>query len=137
MDGQVSPTHGTIKWGHVSCTDLLRWTPEPIALTNRPGELDSYGCWSGCVVVDGGVPTAVYSAVADATHRSEVLLARSDRRMTSWVQDHKSVARQPADDRVSQVRDPYVFTSTGTGARYRAPATSPAEGGSWCTDATT
>jgi len=56
------------------------------------------------------VPTAVYSAVADATHRSEVLLARSDRRMTSWVQDHKSVARQPADDGISHVRDPYVFT---------------------------
>ena len=27
-------------------------TPLTIALVNRPGELDAYGCWSGCVVDD-------------------------------------------------------------------------------------
>jgi beta-fructofuranosidase len=121
-----SPTHGTIKWGHMSSADLVRWEPEPVALTNRPGELDSFGCWSGCVVDDDGVPTAVYSAVADAGHRSEVLLARSDRRMVSWAQERKSVAGQPDDPAISHVRDPYVFTVDGR--RYAVQGAGHVEG---------
>jgi beta-fructofuranosidase len=109
-----APTHRAIRWGHMSSTDLARWRPEPIALVNRPGELDSFGCWSGCVVDDGGVPTAVYSAVADATaHRSEVLLARSDRTMTHWTQGRKSVASTPDDPMITHVRDPFVFAAGG------------------------
>src|SRR3712207_7010948 len=50
-----TPHHGDIKWGHASSTDLLRWRYHPVALVNRPGELDAYGCWSGTVVDDGGV----------------------------------------------------------------------------------
>jgi beta-fructofuranosidase len=108
-----APVHSGIKWGHVSSTDLVRWQPEPVALVNRPGELDQYGCWSGCVVDDGGVPTAVYSAVADQSHRAEVLLARSDRRMQAWRQDRKSVAGMPHDPEISHVRDPFVFEVDG------------------------
>jgi beta-fructofuranosidase len=108
-----APVHAGIKWGHASSTDLVRWRQEPIALVNRPGELDRYGCWSGCVVDDAGVPTAVYSAVADDTHRSEVLLARSDREMRTWRQDRKPVARMPDDPTISHVRDPFVFTADG------------------------
>ena len=83
----AAPVHAGIKWGHASSADLAHWRQEPIALVNRPGELDAYGCWSGCVVDDAGVPTAVYSAVADDTHRTSVLLARSDREMRVWQQD--------------------------------------------------
>ena len=86
---------------------------EPIALVNRPGELDEYGCWTGCVVDDDGMPTAVYSAVADATRRAEVLLARSDRDMRIWQQGRKSVAGMPDDPAVTDVRDPFVFTVDG------------------------
>src|ERR687890_403195 len=60
-----APFHRGIKWGHVSSTDLVHWRQEPIALVNRPGELDRYGGWTGCVVDDAGGPTAVYSAVVD------------------------------------------------------------------------
>jgi beta-fructofuranosidase len=108
-----APVHAGIKWGHASSTDLVRWRQEPIALVNRPGELDRYGCWSGCVVDDAGVPTAVYSAVADDTHRSDVLLARSDREMRTWRQDRKPVARMPDDPTISHMRDPFVFTAEG------------------------
>jgi len=108
-----APTHGAIRWGHMSSTDLVRWRTEPIALVNRPGELDAFGCWSGCVVDDGGVPTAVYSAVADASQRSEVLLARSDREMTVWAQGRTSVASTPDDPLITHVRDPFVFTADG------------------------
>ena len=108
-----APKHEAIRWGHMSSTDLARWRAEPVALVNRPGELDAYGCWSGCVVDDGGVPTAVYSAVADASHRSEVVLARGDQTMTVWSQDRKSVATTPDDPHITHVRDPFVFEAFG------------------------
>jgi beta-fructofuranosidase len=108
-----APVHAGIKWGHMSSTDLAHWRQEPVALVNRPGELDAYGCWSGCVVDDGGVPTAVYSAVADDTHRSEVLLARSDRQMRTWRQDRQPVAPRTDDRSISHVRDPFVFETDG------------------------
>jgi beta-fructofuranosidase len=108
-----APHHGDIKWGHASSADLLRWRYHPVALVNRPGELDSYGCWTGTVVDDGGVPTAVYSAVADACGHAEVLLARSDRSLLSWEQDRTSVVGMPDDDQVSDVRDPFVFEHGG------------------------
>jgi beta-fructofuranosidase len=108
-----APIHAGIKWGHMSSTDLVHWRQEPIALVNRPGEPDAYGCWSGCVVDDAGVPTAVYSAVADDTHRTDVLLARSDRRMQTWLQDSRPAARRPDDPAISHVRDPFVFEAGG------------------------
>ena len=39
----AAPQHGDITWGHASSTDLLEWRYHPVALTNRPGELDAYG----------------------------------------------------------------------------------------------
>ncbi len=106
-------THGAIKWGHASSTDLVQWRQEPIALVNRPAELDSYGCWSGCVVDDGGVPTAVYSGVVDDSGRSAVLLARSDGAMRRWLPQQRPAAAMPTDPAVTDVRDPFVFVLDG------------------------
>ena len=122
-----APVHAGIKWGHASSADLAHWRQEPIALVNRPGELDSFGCWSGCVVDDAGVPTAVYSAVADDTHRTNVLLARSDREMRVWQQDRKPVARTPDDPSISHVRDPFVFEVDGH--RYAIQGAGHTDGG--------
>jgi len=108
-----APIHDTIKWGHASSSDLVDWRIEPIALVNRHAELDRYGCWTGCVVDDDGVPTAVYSAVADGSGRAEVMLARSDRDMVAWRPDLTSVAGMPNDPAVSDVRDPFVFRVDG------------------------
>ena len=108
-----TPHHGDIKWGHASSTDLLDWRYHPVALVNRPGELDAYGCWSGTVVDDGGVPTAVYSAVTDGSGRAEVVLARSDRTLESWEQDRSSVMGMPDDQQITDVRDPFVFEHGG------------------------
>ncbi len=107
------PRHGSIKWGHVSSTDLVRWRAEPVALVNRPGAPDEHGCWSGCVVDDGGVPTAVYSGVTDDNGRSEVLLATSDRRMRQWTQERTPVLGMPDDPAVSDMRDPFLFEFEG------------------------
>ena len=121
-----APFHGGIKWGHVSSTDLVHWEPEPIALVNRPGEPDAYGCWTGCVVEDAGIPTAVYSAVADGSHRTDVLLARSDRQMRVWRQTSEPAARTPEDPAISHVRDPFVFEVDGS--RYAIQGAGHTEG---------
>ncbi|MBM2622023.1 glycoside hydrolase family 32 protein [Actinoplanes sp. LDG1-06] len=108
-----APVHAAIKWGHMSSADLVTWQPEPVALVNRPGEPDAYGCWTGCVVDDDGVPTAVYSAVNGNRPLAGVLLARGDRSMRTWQQTSSLVVGPPRDPTVSQVRDPYVFEAFG------------------------
>jgi beta-fructofuranosidase len=109
----AAPVHEAIQWAHVSSTDLVRWRPEPVALVPRPGELDAHGCWTGCVTDDGGVPTAVYSAVAGGDGRSEAVLARSDRTMRSWEPARTSAVGMPEDPAISDVRDPYLFEYDG------------------------
>src|SRR4051794_35721897 len=109
----AAPRHAQVQWGHMSSPDLVRWSEEPIALVNRPGELDAHGCWSGCVVVDGDVPTAVYSAVADTSEASVVPLAHSDRSLRTWRQGHSPVLPAPRGGAISHARDPFVFAAGG------------------------
>ncbi len=105
--------HGLIHWGHWSSPDLLNWQEDPIALYPRPGRPDSFGCWSGSAVVDGGVPTAVYSGVTDGSGASSVMLARSDSTWKEWVQDDEPVVPMPDLPGVSAVRDPFLFNFDG------------------------
>ena len=128
-----------IHWGHVSSTDLVRWRPEPIALVNRPGELDEFGCWTGCVVDDDGVPTAVYSAVADARPAApRSLLARSDRTCAPGQQGRKSVASHTGrPGRSRDVRDPFVFEVGGHRYAVQGAGHRRAPAGSSSTAATT
>lgn len=104
--------HSRICWGHLSSDDLCTWREEPVALRPREGQRDSFGCWTGCVVLDDGTPTAVYSGVSDGSGRSAVLLARGDRTLRRWEQDVEPAAGMPAGpawaQQVSDVRDPYV-----------------------------
>ena len=109
----AGPDHSNIHWGHASSPDLIHWTDEPIALAPAPGTLNEQGCWSGCIVDDGGVPTAVYTAVHDGPHNAVVGLARSDRRLQNWVVDPVGKVGNPDDPSISQVRDPFIFTHQG------------------------
>ena len=108
-----APVHAAIQWGHASSADLVSWRQEPVALVPRPGALDSRGCWTGCLTVDDGVPTAVYSGVTDTSGASHVLLARSDAYLTRWVPEVRPAVGMPEDPALTDVRDPYLFEAGG------------------------
>ena len=58
---------GPMGWGHVRSKDLVKWEHCPIAIMPTPEGYDGAGCWSGSVVTHNGVPTMMYSGVADMT----------------------------------------------------------------------
>jgi beta-fructofuranosidase len=109
----AAPVHSAIHWGHVSSTDLLSWQEHPIALAPRQGLIDAAGCWSGCVIDDSGVPTAVYTANPDHARNAVAALARSDRSLTHWQQDESPVAGIAPTPELDEVRDPFIFNHEG------------------------
>ena len=109
----LAPVFGAMHWGHVSSTDLLHWQEHPIALAPRPGHVDQAGCWSGCIVDDGGVPTAVYTANSDHPRNAVVALATSDRSMIAWRQADSPVSGISESSGTDEVRDPFIFVHEG------------------------
>lgn len=110
----AAPVHGDIHWGHASSADLIEWRTEPVALTPTPGHLDAGGCWSGCVVNDGGVPTAVYTGVGSGTLDAHICLATAgDDELLTWNKHPGAAARAPEGLRLLGYRDPFVFTVEG------------------------
>jgi beta-fructofuranosidase len=114
-----APVHTNVHWGHASSPDLAHWEHHPIALTPTPGGPDAAGCWSGCVVDDGGVPTAVYTGV-DRNHTGcgTICLARAadpdDPALTAWTPlPDPVVTGPPAELDVVMFRDPFVFRHEG------------------------
>jgi beta-fructofuranosidase len=108
-----APVHGAMHWGHVSSTDLLHWQEHPIALKPRPELIDGAGCWSGCVVDDAGVPTAVYTANPDHAWNAVVGIARSDRSLMSWERDQSPVLGISRASEIEEARDPFIFVHEG------------------------
>lgn len=58
---------GPMGWGHVRSPDLAHWEHCPIAIMPTAGGYDGAGCWSGSVVIHEGLPTMIYSGVANMT----------------------------------------------------------------------
>ncbi|MGN9907736.1 glycoside hydrolase family 32 protein [Phytohabitans sp. LJ34] len=109
-----APVHANIQWGHASSADLVHWRTEPIALTPTPGHLDAGGCWSGCVVDDDGVPTAVYTAIGNGVLDASIALATSaDGQLRTWRKHPAPAARAPQGLHLIGYRDPFVFTAYG------------------------
>jgi len=110
----AAPVHARIAWGHSSSTDLVHWRTEPVALTPADGHLDAGGCWSGCVVDDDGVPTAVYTGIGDGVLDASVCLATAgDDGLRSWSKHPTAAARPPRELNLIGYRDPFVFTVEG------------------------
>jgi beta-fructofuranosidase len=109
----VAAVFGNMHWGHMSSTDLLHWQQHPIALTPRPGHVDQAGCWSGCIVDDDGVPTAVYTANPDHPKNAVATLARSDRSLIHWRQEESPVSGISPTPGTDEVRDPFIFVHEG------------------------
>ena len=111
------PFWGTIHWGHAASSDLVHWEDLPIALAPSKDGPDKEGCWSGCVVNDDGIPTALYSGLEPQT----VCLATSDDELRTWKKHPIPVINGPPPDPgwtgfpsitghpSADFRDPYVW----------------------------
>ncbi|HKU03946.1 MAG TPA: glycoside hydrolase family 32 protein [Arthrobacter sp.] len=108
-----SARHHRIAWGHVSSADLVRWEEHPVALRPQAGGPDEYGCWTGVVTDDDGVPTAAYSGVRSDGGHSQVVIARGSQDLVDWNQTGHVAATMPADGQVTAVRDPFIFHFNG------------------------
>ena len=102
-----------IHWGHAVSSDLVHWTHLQDAFAPSPEGPDSGGCWSGCVVDDGGVPTAVYSGLRQMADfgADAVCLARGDDELVHWRKDERNpvLAGPPAGLEFVAFRDPFVW----------------------------
>lgn len=102
-----------ISWGHAISSDLVHWAQVEDALAPSNEGPDSGGCWSGCIVDDGGVPTAVYSGLRRMTDfgAETVCLARGDDELGRWAKDGRNpvLAGPPAGLDLVAFRDPFVW----------------------------
>jgi beta-fructofuranosidase len=97
------------RWGQATAEDLVRWRHPRTALEPGPEET---GCWSGSVVVDGGVPVIVYTSVlAEAPGQGRIALARGDDGWRRWTVDPAGpVIGAPAPELgLAHLRDPFVW----------------------------
>lgn len=108
-----SARHHRIQWGHVSSVDLVHWEEHPVALSPQDGGPDEYGCWTGVVTDDDGVPTAAYSGVRGDAGHSQVVIARGSADLVTWEQTGHIAASMPSDGLVTAVRDPFIFRFNG------------------------
>lgn len=108
-----APTHDRIHWGHLTSTDLVHWTDEPVALTPGDDGPDEDGCWSGVLVDDGGVPTLVYSGRTGGREVACVAVGSADLR--TWTKDAANpvVAAPPAQLDTTAFRDHCVWREDG------------------------
>jgi beta-fructofuranosidase len=125
---------GAMHWGHARSHDLVHWDHLPIALAPTPGGPDKDGCWSGCAVDDGGVPTLMYTGIRPQVQ----CLATGSPDLLAWTKHpgNPVIAAAPEGFGPDDFRDPRVWreeegwhaaigttTAAGLGAvlHYRSP----------------
>lgn len=107
------PFHGSIHWGHAASEDLVHWRHLPIALAPTPGGADADGCWSGCALDNGGVPTLLYSGNRNWDQR--LCLATSDDGLLTWRKHDRNplIVDPPAGLDLVGFRDHSVWCEQG------------------------
>ncbi len=101
------PFHGTIHWAHGVSRDLVHWEDWGIALAPTPGGPDKDGCFSGCAVNNGGVPTLVYTGISPEVQ----CVAISHDGLKTWEKPAANpvIDAPPAGLSVTGFRDPFLW----------------------------
>jgi len=134
------PYWGDMHWAHAVSPEMVHWEHLPIALSPTPGGPDSAGCFTGTVVVDKGVATALYTGVVDASlqnatindgkhffRESQCLATSTDRELKTWTKlPEPVISAPPAGMKVAGFRDPCPwragerwYLAVGSGERGR------------------
>ncbi len=105
------PLWGFMHWGHASSPDLIHWTDHPIALAPEEGAGDELGCFSGCIVEDDGIPTAIYTGFVNFMDTPIMLARAKDDMLVEWEKrsDNPIIAEKPEGVNSTEFRDPYVW----------------------------
>jgi len=104
--------HANMHWGHAVSDDLVHWEELPIAIAPTPNSPDQAGIWSGCMVDDGGIPTAIYTGVNDDYSRQVQCLAFGNEDLLRWTKHSGNpvLSEIPAHCFQSRdFRDPFVW----------------------------
>ncbi len=129
---------GDMHWAHAVSPDMVHWKHWPIALSPTPGGPDAAGCFTGTIVVDKGVASALYTGVVDASlqnatindgehlfRESQCLATSTDAELKNWSKlPHPVIAAPPPGLQVTGFRDPspwrsgdWWYLAVGSGAR--------------------
>lgn len=106
---------GTIHWGHAKSSDLVHWEHLPIALFPST-EFAEEHCFSGCAVVNDGVPSIFYTSIGSGDRHQSIgaqqWMATSHDDMLTW----EKYAGNPVlsleihgDMEIREWRDPFVW----------------------------
>jgi beta-fructofuranosidase len=103
---------GDMHWGHAESPDMVHWKHLPMALAPTPGGEDKDGVFSGCAVIDNGVPTAIYTGVNPEVQ----CIATSDDGLAAWKKygGNPVIGGPPPGMQVTGFRDPAVWKEGDT-----------------------
>ncbi len=108
-----SPRFGLAYWGHAVSDDAIHWRDLPVALAPTPGGPDATGCWSGMVVDNEGLATAVYTGVGPEGYgQQSQCVATSHDGLLTWEKYSGNPILSEIPDLANQttdLRDPMIW----------------------------
>jgi beta-fructofuranosidase len=134
------PYWGDMHWAHAVSPDMVHWRHLPIALSPTPGGPDAAGCFTGTIVLENGIASALYTGVTDASlqnatvndgqhlfRESQCLATSTDPELKTWTKlPEPVISAPPAGMKVAGFRDPcpwrsgeWWYLAVGSGERGR------------------
>lgn len=105
-------------WGHAKSADLVHWEHMPIALSPSRDQGETH-CFSGCAVLDNGIPTIIYTSVGDGERNfrygSQQWLASSKDGMVSFQKEPCPALTIDihGGQNILEWRDPFAWRENG------------------------